>query len=507
MIFFLLLLLLLVVIHALIHVEPNGYRSFFVDDLSRVRVFHGVNAVFKEPPFLPRTDQFDARYSLAAADIANLDEWGFNVVRLGVLWVGAEPADGQVNATYLAAARQLVDALGKAGIYSIVDQHQDVLNRKFCGEGFPDWSLPAPNNSFPFPIGFSPYDVNASTGYPSLKQCLSLTFGDYYASFSVAQAFQALYDNTNGLQDRFARFWSLVAKTFVGDPYVLGYELINEPFLGDIYAQPDLLFTQRTDSDFLMPMYDKLATAIRKYDDDHIVFFEKATGNYFLPLANGFSRPPIGNQYCNRSAYSYHEYCSYKKDDGSPVWVGLCEVEEDVYFQRAIDDAARLNVAGMLTEFGSTINSTNAITLLNKHGDDADTAFQSWAYWQFKDFDDITSSSGPIESFYNADGALQLNKLASLSRTYATAIAGRPTLMKFDTKTKQFQLVYKYNAGTSGATEIYLNEAIHYPRGFAVAVTPASAASWRQVRTNRMEVTHSSGFGPGVTISVTITAN
>jgi endoglycosylceramidase len=316
------LLALLGAVEALISVEPNGYRSFFIDDTSRVRIFHGVNAVFKTPPFLPSTDHFDPRFSLSATDIANLDEWGLNVVRLGVLWAGVEPVKGRLNVTYLAAARQLVDALGKQGIFSIVDQHQDVLNRKFCGEGFPDWSLPSPNGSFPFPIALSPYDVNASTGYPSLKQCLSLTFADYYASFSVAQAFQDLYDNTGGLQDAFARFWGIVAKAFSGDPYVLGYELINEPFLGDIYAHPDLLITQRTDSEYLMPMYDNLAAAIRKNDDDHIIFFEKATGNYFLPLANGFSRPPIGNQYCNRSAYSYHEYCSTKKDDGSPVWVG-----------------------------------------------------------------------------------------------------------------------------------------------------------------------------------------
>jgi hypothetical protein len=161
----------------------------------------------------------------------------------------------------------------------------------------------------------------------------------------------------------------------------------------------------------------------------------------------------------------------------------------------------------MLTEFGSTINSTNAITLLNKHGDDADSAFQSWSYWQFKDYHDITSSSGPIESFYDADGSLQLNKLASLSRTYAPAIAGRPLLMKFDTKTKQFDLVYKYNAGTSGNTEIYLNEAIHYARGFNVTLVPQNAASWARVRANRLEVTHSNAFGPGIVLTLRITAN
>jgi hypothetical protein len=64
------------------------------------------------------------------------------------------------------------------------------------------------------------------------------------------------------------------------------------------------------------------------------------------------------------------------------------------------------------------------MALLEWQVSQADAAFQSWAYWQFKYFFDITTAGDNSESFYDKHGSLQMNKLATLSRTYATAIAG-----------------------------------------------------------------------------------
>lgn len=75
---------------------------------------------FKLPPFLPDQGAFDTSNSLNAQDIEQLQEWGFNVVRLGVMWQGLEPVQGQYNETYLWLVKDLVQALGKAGIYTIL---------------------------------------------------------------------------------------------------------------------------------------------------------------------------------------------------------------------------------------------------------------------------------------------------------------------------------------------------------------------------------------------------
>ena len=50
---------------------------------------------------------------------------------------------------------------------------------------------------------------------------------------------QSLYDNEQDIQERFTLFWSKVSKHFADNPHVLGYELLNEPWAGDIYRHID----------------------------------------------------------------------------------------------------------------------------------------------------------------------------------------------------------------------------------------------------------------------------
>jgi hypothetical protein len=56
-----------------------------------------VNAVAKTFPFLPTTASFDAQMSLCAQDMADLQAWGFNFVRLGTMWPGLEIAQGALR--------------------------------------------------------------------------------------------------------------------------------------------------------------------------------------------------------------------------------------------------------------------------------------------------------------------------------------------------------------------------------------------------------------------------
>lgn len=54
----------------------------------------------------------------------DLQSWGFNVIRLGVMWPGVSVAEGQYNQTYLNIMNNLITKLGSYGIYTIVDCHQ-----------------------------------------------------------------------------------------------------------------------------------------------------------------------------------------------------------------------------------------------------------------------------------------------------------------------------------------------------------------------------------------------
>ena len=55
------------------------------------------------------------------------------------------------------------------------------------------------------------------------------------------------------------------------------YELINEPFAGNIYEDPALLLPGLAGSQNLAPLYEAVAAAIRAVDDSHLVFYEPVT--------------------------------------------------------------------------------------------------------------------------------------------------------------------------------------------------------------------------------------
>ena len=79
---------------------------------------------YKIPPWHPELENFNTYSSLAEEDMKDLQEWGMNVIRLGVMWPGVSVAEGTYNYTYLETMNNLVSTLGSYGIYTIVDCHQ-----------------------------------------------------------------------------------------------------------------------------------------------------------------------------------------------------------------------------------------------------------------------------------------------------------------------------------------------------------------------------------------------
>ena len=111
----------------------------FIDVDGRTVLFHGVNVVYKVPPYIPSNGAFDPSDSLNDEDIENLVKWGFNFVRLGVMWEAVERSWNKFDTDYLEKIAELVDKLGASGIYTLIDMHQDAFARLSCGEGFPDF--------------------------------------------------------------------------------------------------------------------------------------------------------------------------------------------------------------------------------------------------------------------------------------------------------------------------------------------------------------------------------
>ncbi|KAK7230672.1 cellulase [Aureococcus anophagefferens] len=458
------------------------------DAAGRARVFHGVNVVYKAPPWHPRIDAFSSNDSLVEEDMAQLAAWGFNVVRLGVMWPGVEPERGSYDRTYLATMRGIVARLAARGIYTIVDFHQDAFSQEYCGEGFPAWVADALEPVATScdetwlaefgrligqcaPIASYNFTTDPATGFPDTDECLARDFTMYSRAPEVTSSWGKVFANASGVAEALVAYWAVVAETFAGVEGVLGYDLVNEPLNGDFFEDATLLEPGAADRRLLEPLYARMAAAIRARDADAILFFEPTPYPSNIPVlggvhAAGFAEAPGGN-----AALSYHIYsCGFaatdcdRNGDVPGVDCDACDAFAEAAGATRSSDARRLGAAAFLTEFGACSGSASCLAEISRVADVADAHLHSWAYWQFKYFRDVTTVSGPAESFYDADGALQDAKVAALRRTYASAVAGAPASMRYGAG-GAFRLRYAAAGGLT--TEVVLDGA--GPRVVSVA--------------------------------------
>lgn len=457
----------------------NTTTNKMVDSFGRERYFHGINVVVKGPPWIPNTQKFSSDWSFTDEDMKLLNELGVNVVRLGMMWPGAEPVKDQFNETYFNIAKDIVNKAANYSINILLDMHQDVLSARFCGEGIPDWTIdPEVAKNFPEPLS-RPYIVDNVTGHPTSEDCAKHVWSQYYPTEATSAMFQQIYDNKNGLLDELKEFWVKVATEFKNFSNIVGYELINEPWAGGIYHDPLLLWPQVADKKNLAHVYDTLSTAIWDVDPCHNVFFESVTWDEWTV---GFEAVPGGKGNEHRSVLSYHFYIPP-------------DIKASLSFDYRMKDLKRLQCGGFLTEF--SITSSNPSNVM----DEADKRLQSWMAWDFKPYYDITGDSGSI---WFRNGSINANVTALISRTYAQAVAGKTISMKYDSKTSTFALSYVVTESCSSTiTEIYLNEAQHYPGGFEVTISPPDAATWNKEDTNYITVTHKS-VPAGLIIQITV---
>jgi hypothetical protein len=77
----------------------------------------------------------------------------------------------------------------------------------------------------------------------------------------------------------------------------IGYELINEPWVGNNHDTPVELLPHYSEKKYLQPLYEYLHGKIRAIDDEKIIFYEGLTIDYW---PNGFSQGPGGPAYNDR---------------------------------------------------------------------------------------------------------------------------------------------------------------------------------------------------------------
>jgi endoglycosylceramidase len=459
-----------------------GVGSTFVEAATgRQVVLHGTaveNAA--GPPFLDQAELNVLTQQL-----------GFNILRVGFHWHLYEPNPGQTNATYLAAVKAFVESATASGLYVFLDMHQDSMSPFTCGHGLPWWASSPLNatywtnasQAFPQPWLAPVYDPSgnpcgdAEGHYCPVVNCAAVGDGPFawataYLTEFVGAGFQRLYtpaSENNGTLDAYAAFWREMATTFRGVPGLLAYELINEPWLGDVFNDPDLLIPGVSDAKNLQPFYAALTAAIRAVDNDTMIFFEPATGGNLLDATPaGFSAAPDAN-----AALSGHIYCPLIESDMpyenvSQAWSdyefcqGLNALQVDVRY----GDARRYGVPWILSEFGAVSQQNVTEVYLSFMADlmDAQPA-GSWTYWL------LSPAVPPQPANWEAP---------FLSRTYARRVPGTVVQQSFSYNATAFSLTFTLSANaTTNAQplELFASRVYHYPRGFSSSVSPTGALS------------------------------
>jgi endoglycosylceramidase len=419
-------------------------------------VVHGINMVYKLPPYFPAAAGF------GDDDAAFLASLGFNAVRVGVIWKAVEPRPGVYDNAYLSRIASTVRTLARHGIVSLLDFHQDMLNERFQGEGIPDWAVQdggLPNPKLGFPANY--------LGNPALEHALDAFFSDAPGPGGI------------GLQARFAGAWQHVAARFPHTSSVLGYEIFNEPFPGTRWEPCALPAGCPAFDAELTAFYRRVDSGIRAGDPHALVWYEPNV------LFNNGPKTSVGRLGDRRVGFAFHDYCLTAPPTGTSA---ACDKSDNTVFTNAVGRVAATGDALMETEFGAT----NNVAYLRDMVARGDRYMIPWLEWAYCGCEDPTTTGPGAKQAIVINPAkpptgsnLELPTLRALVEPYPQIVAGTPRSWGFDRATRRFTLRYS-TARASGSgrfglgalTEIATPRLVYRGR-YAVQVTGAAIVSRR----------------------------
>lgn len=436
------------------------------DSAGRMLQLRGLNYVNKNKA---------ANYIVSGSDkaFADMKRWGYNAVRVGVNWSALEPAPGRYDSLYLQNLDERLLHAREEGLYVILDMHQDLYGEKFGG-GAPLWAT-------------------LDEGKPHY------TGGTWSDAYFISPAVQTAFDNFwknkpaadgTGVQDHYISTWALLAGRYRHDRNVIGFDLMNEPFIGSAVEQalqvmiaevtgylnraangkeytPEevsamwmdekgksfILKTltgkevfmrvlqgmepvyRRFEEESLQPFYTKLAVAIRRVNEHHILFWEPSVSSnngipsHIMPVA------AAGRQ----QGYMPHVYDivldtdqAGEADEGrlSFMFAGLSQMRK------------KLNLPMLIGEWGAFYSGgTQVVKAARLMTEKIDSLLAGDFYWDY--FDGLESQAYFSEA---------------LQRPYMQAAAG--TIIKQQVKKNGLSLTWQENGQTQAANLVYIPRSV-----------------------------------------------
>jgi endoglycosylceramidase len=223
--------------------RSSAYRSdgrFLRDARGRAIILRGINVPNDYDQRGP-----DKEVRPPAEVFRHIADSGFNAVRLVIEWYQIEATQGTYNQGYLELLRQHVQWAQDAGLFVIIDMHQDMFGRGFGGDGAPYWAC---DQSY-----YDSYQPNP-------------VFILNYLSSQVRACFQNFW-STPALRRSHEAAARAAAERVAGYDRVLGFDTINEPSFGTTSVA---VF----ESSLLMPFDEEFSAFVGQALPGRAFFFE-----------------------------------------------------------------------------------------------------------------------------------------------------------------------------------------------------------------------------------------
>ncbi|MFO8057551.1 MAG: cellulase family glycosylhydrolase [bacterium] len=434
----------------------------FVDADDREVILRGANAGMrsKMPPFYPFDPEPD--FQTALEDYVDVyDKLGFNVVRLLIMYEAAEPERGDYDEEYLRHYEMMVEEFASRGIRVIVDSHQDLFHRRFCGSGFPDWAIARRYRILPHCSNNPVWELNNLT-------------------FAVSSSWDRFWFNKDGIQDQYVKFFRMLAERFKDQPAVIGFEPINEPMTGYV----GLLLYEWWNREKLFGLYESVAREVHDVDDRYIIFADTCPLENLGTWAEDRPRPDIDKL---AMAPHYYDLGYYKMElstgrDREMMKNGL---------KRHLGLARAWNVPVLVGEYGIEMERDDAEKYLKDLYSVFDELFLSGTIWEASASEKLWN--GRVKNIIYADGSIRESAFV-LDRPYPRAVAGDMEEFSFDPESGRFEIKFKEDGNISRPTVIYLPERV-YPDEPEIKLDPGGSYNLdRKQKVLKVEPLGSSGI-------------
>lgn len=409
----------------------------FIDENGNQILFNGVNLVCKDKEagyLFPDTELVFRRFR----------EQGFNLIRLGIFWDGVEPQPGIYDKEYLRKVRETVDLAWKYGLFTLLDMHQDLFSCKW-GDGAPAWAA-------------------LDEGAPHPENC-TMWYEAYLQSDAVINAADNFWRNAPasdgiGLIDHYEAMWAMLAETFGSCESIIGFEPMNEPFMGSIarsafgeaaqktaaqFADYEPLnplamtpeqsaFYMRTvserltvfDRDQLMPFYRRIQKAVEHSTDIPLVTGGNIYSSSTVPT--GITRlDERGNQ-----IYAPHGYDAVVDSDR---YESFSKENVEYLFADKHRSQTELNLPVIVGEWGAFPSRDFTNELIRHMNGILEKYLWSSVYWQWM------------------PGLEKDPNYADLQRAYPMSTSGELHSYHFDPEKKEIRIAY--TPRKDGVTVVY----------------------------------------------------